>query len=61
MTLRDVDAARVLGDVANALQTAVLLVEHLERTTAAVGRDVAAIRLSLDRAARALHVREGRS
>jgi hypothetical protein len=61
MTSRDVDTARVIADVANALQTAVLLVEHLERTTAAVGRDVAAIRLSLDRAARALQVREGRS
>ena len=60
MTPRDVDVARVLDDVANALQTAVLLLEHLERTTAAVGRDVAAIRLSLDRATRALQTQEGR-
>jgi hypothetical protein len=61
MTSRDVDTARVIADVANALQTAVLLVEHLERTTAAVGRDVAAIRLSLDRAARVLQMGEGPS
>jgi hypothetical protein len=61
MTSRDVDPARVIADVANALQTAVLLVEHLERTTAAVGRDVAAIRVSLDRAARVLQTGEGRS
>lgn len=60
MTPGHTDAAGALDDVANALQTAVLLVEHLERTTAAVVRDVAAIRLSLDRATRALQTREGR-
>jgi hypothetical protein len=57
MTPRHVDPARVLDDVANALQTVVLLVEHLERITAATVRDVTAIRLGLDRATRALQKR----
>jgi len=60
MTPRHIDTARVLADVANALQTVVLLVEHLDRTLAAAVRDVTAIRLGLDRATRALQKR-GRS
>jgi hypothetical protein len=60
MTPRHSDLARVLDEVANALQTVVLLAEHLERTLTAVGRDVTAIRLGLNRATRALKTR-GRS
>lgn len=54
MTPRDGDVARVLDDIANALQTVVLLAEHLERLTEAVVRDVTAVRLGLERAIRAL-------
>lgn len=55
MTPRDAEPWRqLLDELANALQSAVLLVEHLERTSAAAARDVTAITLSLSRATEAL-------
>jgi type II secretory pathway component PulJ len=41
---------RLVDDLANALQSAVLLVEHLERTTATIGRDLTALGIALKRA-----------
>jgi hypothetical protein len=46
--------ARVVEELSNALQTAVLLVEHLERTVGATQREVTALGLCLRRAADAL-------
>jgi hypothetical protein len=50
MTPLDPDLARLVEELSNALQSAVLLVEHLERTSAATTRDVRAINVSLKRA-----------
>ena len=54
MTPLDPVIARLVDELANALQSAVLLVEHLERLTAPAGRDIDAIGLSLRRATAAL-------
>ena len=54
MTPLDPVIARQIDDLANALQSAVLILEHLERTTTVIERDVTALGLSLRRASDAL-------
>ena len=51
---------RLLDELANALQAAVLLAEHAERVSAATAQDVSAVRRNLKRATTALETfREG--
>jgi hypothetical protein len=54
MTPLDSNLAAIVDEVSNALQTVVLLVEHLDRISSATARDVTAIGLSLNRATLAL-------
>jgi len=46
--------ARLLDELANVLQVAVLLAEHTERTSAATAQDVSAVTRNLKRATAAL-------
>ena len=54
MTPLDPERRKVIDELRNALQTAVLLAEHLERTSSATMRDATALILSLRRATTAL-------
>jgi len=54
MTPLDPALARLIDELSNALQSAVLLVEHLERDAATTTRDTQAVGISLKRATTAL-------
>jgi hypothetical protein len=54
MASRDPDLRAIVDEVANALQAAVLIAEHLERTSGNTAQDAVALTHNLRRVTRAL-------